>query len=219
MPEVSSDVIRILVIDDHVILREGVVSLIQAQPDFRVVGEAGSVAEATAKAEKLAPDLILMDYTLPDGTGLDATEAILKIQPDAKVVFLTVRDSDDALFSAIRIGAKGYLPKNISAAEMVSRLRGLARGKMALTEDLNSRVLSEFARTPSPISNDGFEELTPRELEILRELSHGATNREIADKMVISVNTVKNHVHQILQKLEVKNRRQAAKVAAERELN
>jgi DNA-binding NarL/FixJ family response regulator len=215
MSMTNASAVRILVVDDHVILREGVVSLLEAQPDFRVIGEAGTVAEAISMAAEMAPDLVLMDYRLPDGTGHDATRAILEADPEMNIVFLTVHEGNDELFGALRIGAKGYLPKNISASEMVNRLRGLAKGEVAITDPLVHRVISEFARSPEPLSDSAFDELTPRELEILRELSRGASNRDIAEKLFISVNTVKNHVHRILEKLEVKNRRQAGKIAAE----
>ncbi len=219
MSMASPGVIRILVVDDHVILREGLVSLLKTQPDFRVVGEAGTVDEAIGLAQELKPELVLMDYSLPDGTGLDATQAILEVRPDIKIVFLTVHEGDDVLFGAIRSGARGYLSKNISATEMVGRLRGLAQGQAALTGDQVGRILTEFARSPEPIGEDAFEELTPREVEVLKELAHGASNQEIADALFISVNTVRNHVHNILQKLDVANRDEAARMARKRGLS
>ena len=215
MTETRPGVTRILIVDDHVILREGVVSLLEAQPDFSIIGEAGTVAEAISMAAKLNPDLVLMDYGLPDGTGLEATTAILKVQPETKIVFLTVHQDDEELFSAIRSGARGYLPKNISGSEMVRQLRGLARGDAAMSSDIVGRILAEFARSPEPVKDGAFEQLTRRELEVLQEVARGATNREIADKLYISVNTVKNHVHHILEKLDVSDRREAARRAAE----
>jgi DNA-binding NarL/FixJ family response regulator len=132
-----------------------------------------------------------------------------------KIVFLTVHQADEELFSAIRSGAKGYLPKNITASEMVRQLRGLAQGDAAMSSDIVGRILAEFARSPEPFKDGTFEQLTRRELEVLQEIARGATNREISDRLCISVNTVKNHVHHILEKLDVGDRHEAAKVAAE----
>jgi len=220
MPGSTKNTTTLLVVDDHIILREGLVSLLDAQPDFHVIGEAGTVAEAVKMANELEPDLVLMDYGLPDGTGINATEAILKSRPESKIIFLTVHESDDELFGALRSGAKGYLLKNIPASEMINRLRGISQGEAALSGDMLNRILEEFSRTQKPVAanESAFNHLTPRELDVLRELARGASNQEIADKLFISVNTVKNHVHNILEKLEVDNRREAAKVAIDHRL-
>ncbi len=220
MPGSKANVTNLLVVDDHIILREGLVSLLDAQPDFKVVGEAGNVAEAVKMAAELNPDLVLMDYGLPDGTGIEATEAILKDRPESKIIFLTVHESDDELFGALRSGAKGYLLKNIPASKMINKLRGISQGEAPLSGEMLNRILEEFSHTKKPIAADesAFNHLTPRELEVLRELAQGASNREIAENLFISVNTVKNHVHNILEKLEVNNRREAAKVAIEQGL-
>lgn len=210
--------IRIVVVDDHVILRDGIVSILEAEPDFEVLGAAGSVAGALEAVRTHRPDLVLMDYGLPDGTGLEATREILASYPDTNVVLLTVHEEDDLLFEAVRSGAKGYLLKNISAKVMLARLRGLSQGEVAISPTQTRRILTEFARTPKPIRNGAIEQLTPREVEILRELARGASNQEIADTLYISINTVKNHVHNVLEKLGVDNRREAAKLAVERGL-
>jgi DNA-binding NarL/FixJ family response regulator len=206
---------RILLVDDQVLFREGVFGLIDAQPDLEVVGEAGSVAEAIAQARKLRPDLILMDFSLPDGTGLDATRAILADLPEIKIVFLTFHDDDVRLFDAIRAGGKGYLLKNVSTSNLLKYLREVEAGGAALTPDLTSRLVHEFARLePQSRSHRGAaSELTARELDVLRILVTGASNREIASQLVISENTVKNHMRNILAKLNLKNRREAAKFA------
>jgi two-component system, NarL family, nitrate/nitrite response regulator NarL len=206
---------RILLVDDHVLFREGVESLLAAQPDLDVIGEAGSVAEAIALARQFQPELILMDFVLPDGTGLDATTAILADLPQVKIVFLTFHDDDERLFAALRAGAKGYLLKNVSSAELLAKLRGVRDGQAALTLDKVTRVLDEFARqAPAPAQPEAVtEELTPREREVLAELATGASNHEIAVRLVISVSTVKKHVTSILTKLNVPNRREAARLA------
>jgi len=205
---------RILLVDDHVLFREGVQSLLAAQPDMDVIGEAGSVAEAIKLARQLHPELILMDFVLPDGTGLDATTAILADLPQVKIVFLTFHDDDERLFAALRGGAKGYLLKNVSSADLVAFLRGVRDGQAALTPDKVTRVLDEFARQPPPPAGPQAvtEELTPREREVLAELAKGASNREIGERLVISVSTVKKHVTSILAKLNVPNRREAARL-------
>jgi len=206
---------KVLIVDDHVLFREGLVSLLKAQPDITVVGEAGGVAEAIGMTRELEPDLVLMDFGLPDGTGLDATQAILAERPGTNIVFLTVHEQDDRLFAAIRCGAKGYLLKNVPVAKLLDYLRGVERGEAALSPTMTSHVLEEFARL-DPSRDPGpaeLAELTTRELEVLRELATGATNLEIADRLCISENTVKNHVGSILTKLNLSNRREAASLA------
>ena len=203
---------RILLVDDHVLFREGLVSLINGQPHFKVVGQAGSVPEAIAKTLELRPDLVLMDFSLPDGTGLDATQAILAEMPDVKIVFLTVHEEDDRLFAAIRSGARGYLLKNVPVTKLLAFLNGLERGEAAISSAMASRILEEFARTEPVQRRERAEtgDLTIRELQVLQELSSGASNSEIAERLVIAENTVKNHVRNILTKLNLRNRREAA---------
>jgi DNA-binding NarL/FixJ family response regulator len=206
---------RILLVDDHALFREGVYGLLASQPDLRVVGQGGSVSEAIDLARRLQPDLILMDFGLPDGSGLDATTAILAELPQAKIVFLTFHDDDDRLFAAIRAGAKGYLLKDVSSAELLAYLRGVAEGQAALTPVMTARILEEFARQPRPKAQaQGADAgLTPREREVLAQLATGASNHDIARRLVISENTVKNHVRSILAKLNLQNRRQASQFA------
>ena len=200
---------RILLVDDHVLFREGILSLLSSQPDLKVVGEAETVRDAVALARSLQPDLVLMDFSLPDGSGLEATQAILAERPDAKVVFLTVHDDDERLFGAIRAGATGYLFKNVRAAELLKSLRGVLRGEAGISPALARRILDEFSRLPAAPPPGAVEsiELTARELEVVRELARGASNREIARRLVISENTVKNHVRNVLGKLQVRSRR------------
>ncbi len=213
--------IRLLIVEDHIIMREGLVSLLASQPDFEVIGEAGTVADAITLSRELKPDLILMDYGLPDGTGLDATRAILSDNPEINIVFLTVHETDDDLFAAIRYGAKGYLLKNIAVGKMVEALRGMARGEAPLSRQMAGRVLHEFSRTRAP-ADDEVESvylLTPRELDVLAEICTGASNKEIGDKLFISANTVKNHIHNMLEKLGLTNRFELANYAAKRGLD
>lgn len=206
---------KVLLVDDHVLFREGLVSLLNSQPDFQVIGEAGTVQEAVVMVGNLKPDLVLMDFGLPDGTGLDATKMILTNYPETRIVFLTVHEEDDRLFAAIRSGAKGYLLKNVPVIKLLAFLRGVEQGEVAISAAMASRILMEFARTEPIRGRERIEmgELTLRELEVLRELAVGASNREIAERLVIAENTVKNHVRSILAKLNLRNRREATRYA------
>ena len=150
-PPPGTFVVRLLLVDDHVLFREGLISLLAPQPDFRVIGQAGSVQEAINAARTLRPDIILMDFTLPDGTGLEATQAILADMPDTKIVFLTVHDDDETLFAAIRAGAVGYLFKNTRATELLKRLRAVARGEAGISPAIARRILEEFSKTTTAL--------------------------------------------------------------------
>lgn len=208
---------KILLVDDHVLFRQGLVSLLNAQPDFEVIAQVGTVADAVQAAVERQPDLILMDLSLPDGTGLDATQQILAKQPSARIVILTVHEEDDRLFAALRCGAKGYLLKNVPISKLLSFLRGVEVGEAAISGEMVSRVFNEFARMdPSakrPVVSNVDNKLTTREMQVLKELTTGASNREIADRLIIAENTVKNHIRNILSKLNLKNRREAARLA------
>lgn len=207
---------RILIVDDHILFREGLTGLLKSQPDMEVIGECGSVQEAVEKALQAKPEVILMDFSLPDGTGVDAARTILNHLPHTQIIFLTVHDSDDRLIAAMRVGAKGYLLKNLSVSKLLASLRGvLERGEAAISRTAMARVLEEFAQStppnnsaPSPLIG-----LTSREIEVLQELADGITNQEIAARLYISENTVKNHIHNILEKLTINNRREAIEFA------
>jgi DNA-binding NarL/FixJ family response regulator len=208
---------RILVVDDHILFREGLISLLGNQPDFTIAGEAGSARKAIAMALDLKPDVVLMDITLPDGNGLEATRSILLQLPDTKIVMLTIHESDDLMIAAMRAGAKGYLLKDTPVMKVLASLRALIRGEVAISRAMMSRLLDEFtrlSRLPDPeVENLNGHNLTPRELEVLDLLGSDASNREIADHLFISENTVKIHVHNVLDKLQLQNRRQAGNFA------
>jgi two-component system NarL family response regulator len=205
----------ILIVDDQVLFQEGLAKLIDGQPDLKVVGGAFSVRDAVEKTRLLKPDVVLMDFMLPDGTGLDATSAILAERPSTHIVFLTIHEEDDRLFEAIRYGAKGYLLKNIPISQLTAYLRGLERGEPAISPKLTAHILREFSQTtarkePPP---DVLSHLTTRQREVLRELRNGASNRQIAHRLVLSEQTVKNHISHILEQLNLNDRYEAAEFA------
>ena len=157
----------ILVVDDHVLFRDGLISLFTSTPDFQVIGQAGSVSEGIEKALYHKPDIILMDFSLPDGTGLDATRAILEELPNCKIIFLTVFETDENLLTAIRLGAKGYMLKNVSSSSLISSLQALAQGEIAMSRKMMSRVLEFSRKVPLPPTNNLITKLSPREIDVL----------------------------------------------------
>lgn len=210
---------KILLVDDHVLFREGVASLLDTQPDMTVLGESASAKKAVVKARELKPDIILMDISLPDGTGIEAARQILAEQPEIKIVFLTVHEDDERLFEAIKCGGRGYLLKNMRTSELLDLLRGLERGEAAISRQMASRIMAEFAQmrtqlehAPADISDSEIT-LTTREIDVITLVTNGASNKEIADQLVVAESTVKNHMSNILNKLHLKNRREAAAYA------
>jgi len=203
----------ILVVDDHVLFREGLVGLFNSTPDFHVADQAGTVRESIEKAFCFKPDIILMDFSLPDGTGLDATRAILKELPECKIIFLTVYETNENLLEAIHLGAKGYLLKNVSGSSLLASLRALSDGEIAMSRKMMSKVVELSRSSSSHPPRNLLTKLSSREVDILIEVQDGASNLEIAQKLVLSENTVKHHIHSILEKLGVENRRQAGLLA------
>ena len=208
--------IRVLLADDHHLLREGLANILNGQEDFEVVGQAGDGLEAWIKAQKLTPDLILMDVTMPGCDGLEATQRIKRDLPETTIVMLTVRDEDEKLFEAIRNGAQGYLLKSIRSQDMLRLLRGAVRGEAAITPSLGGRMLEEFRRVgqrPAEDPTKNSAALTARERGVLSLVAAGATDKEIAEKLTISVHTVKSHMRKILAKLHFDRRHEAASFA------
>lgn len=206
---------RVLLVDDHVLFRKGLAALISGHPGFTVVGEAGNGLEAQAKARETMPDVILMDIHMPVCSGLDAVAAIKREMPHVGIVMLTVSEEEDDLFTAIKNGAQGYLLKNVDPADVFTMIEAVQRGEAGLTPAMMAKILEEFRKPVRGAAQPDAvrEELTPRELEVLQLVAHGASNKDIAEALVISENTVKIHLRNILSKLQLQNRLQAATYA------
>lgn len=208
--------IRILLVDDHDLFREGLAGIINAQADMEIVGEASDGLEALVKAQELKPSLILMDVQMPGMDGLEATRKIKQVLPDTAIVMLTVRDDNERLFESIKNGVQGYLLKTINSHEMLALLRGVVEGEAAILPSMAGRVLDEFRRMSKlmPLDHEvEIETLTPREREVLDLAAQGLTDKEIAERLTISLHTVKSHMRNVLSKLQVNTRHEAARLA------
>ena len=200
--------IRVLICDDHTIVRKGIGALLSTQPDVVVVGEAGDGAEAVRQAEALSPDVILMDLVMPELDGIEATRQITAQWADAHVLVLTSFAADDKVFPAIKAGALGYLLKDSKPEELLQAIHQVARGEPSLEPSIARKVLFELHHPPKAPPTP--EPLTERELEVLRLVAQGLSNREIAERLDITERTVCTHVSNILNKLHLASRTQAA---------
>jgi len=205
----------ILLVDDHVLFREGLYSLMKRWDDFEVVGEASNGEQALKLSNEFLPDLVLMDIAMPVMNGLEATRRITRELPTTRVVILTVSEDEDNLFEAIKSGAAGYILKDAPSRRLHDQLRGVMRGESPLSGAVAAKMLAEFNRqTDRQDALEVDEPLTEREQEVLRHVSEGLSNQEIANVLCLSENTVKKHLRNILQKLHLNNRVQAAVFAA-----
>ncbi len=200
--------IRVLVVDDHLVVRKGIRALLATEPDIEVVGEARDGAEAVAEASRLRPDVILMDLVMPQMDGIAAIERILAAQPAARILVLTSFDADDKVFPAIRAGALGYTLKDFGPAELVRAIQRVHRGESSLHPAIARKVLQELAHPP--LRPPTSEPLSEREVEVLRLVARGESNHQIAAALRISEGTVRTHVSSILSKLHLARRTQAA---------
>jgi DNA-binding NarL/FixJ family response regulator len=200
--------LRLLLVDDHALFREGLISLLSYQDDFTVVGEAEDAKSALEQARTYRPDIVLMDVELPGEDGVSATQRLKMEMPNITVVMLTVHDDSQTLFEAIKAGAQGYLVKNVRSKELLEQLRGIARGEAAISRRMAARILEEIRGQTEPFGPG--EELTAREMDVLELVTARLSNAEIAERLVISEHTVKNHMKSILSKLHLRNRQQAA---------
>jgi DNA-binding NarL/FixJ family response regulator len=205
--------LRILLVDDHVLFRKGVAALLSDRQNIQVVGEAGDGLEAIKTARETLPDVILMDIEMPNCDGLEATRRIKREMPHVTIIILTVSDDDHNLFDAIKIGAQGYLLKDLDPNQLYDMLERISLGEAPLSGVIAAKILKEFSQ-PSLMSTEEaviiVEDLTAREIDILQLVVEGMTNKEIASALKISENTVKIHLRNILEKLHLQNRIQAA---------
>jgi two-component system NarL family response regulator len=202
--------IRILVADDHVLFRRGLHMVLAQEPDLDLIGEAADGAEAVALALELVPDVILMDVKMPRRNGIEACQMIKDAAPSIRILMLTNSDEDSDLYEAVKAGAAGYLLKEISIDELASAVRAVHGGQSLITPSMATKLMAEFAAMARRGSDSRLPRLTPRELDVLRGIARGMTNREIAKSLFISENTVRSHVQNILDKLQLKTRMEAA---------
>ena len=209
---------RIILVDDHEVVRVGLKTLLERHPEYEVVGEAGSAREAIEKTENLQPDVVVMDIRLPGVSGIDACEEIVKRFPDTKVLMLTSYAEDEMLFSAIRAGASGYVLKQIGSEDLVKALESVGSGEGLLDPAVTQRVFQEVRRAVREEEASAFADLSQQEKHVLQLVSEGKTNREIAKALFLGEGTVRNYVSSILSKLAVNNRAEAAAYAVEHSL-
>jgi DNA-binding NarL/FixJ family response regulator len=217
----SGDPIRVLVVDDHALFRRGLQMVLEQEEDIEVVGEAGDGAEAVQRAADTVPDIVLMDVRMPKRGGIDACTAIKDAVPSAKIIMLTISDEEADLYDAIKAGASGYLLKEISIEEVAAAIRAVNEGQSLISPSMASKLLTEFAsmikrtddrqQVPTP-------RLTEREMEVLKLVAKGLNNRDIAKQLFISENTVKNHIRNILEKLQLHSRMEAVVYAVREKL-
>jgi two-component system, NarL family, response regulator DevR len=213
----SKPCIRLLLVDNHQIVRIGLATLFRTVPHFLVVGEAGTVAEAVAQARQCAPDVVLMDVRLPDGSGIEACRQIRSEQPDARVLMLTSYSDEEAVIASIMAGAAGYLLKDTDSEKLIESIEVIARGSSLLDPAVTQTVLSWMQQPSVQVPGDPLSELSEREREILPLVAEGKTNREIALLLSLSENSVKSYVSNILQKLRLARRAEAAAFMPRRE--
>jgi len=211
-PQPPGRKIRVLIADDHALVRSGLRSILDTEPEIEVVGEAGDGHEALAVAQELLPDVILMDIKMGDWDGVTATRRVRNSVPSSRVIVLTNYDEDDLVFSSIRAGASGYLLKEVTATQLTNSIRTVADGFSLIYPSVARRVLDEFGqlRSNAPSETDVYSDLTPREREVLRLVASGRANKEIGAQLGISERTVKTHISNIFSKLELTDRTQAA---------
>lgn len=212
-PAEQTRMFSIVIVDNNILFREGLANLLQREPGISVMTEASSIAEAVEKLRGVEANLALVDADLPDIDEFNGIRLLRNQHPQMQVVLLSAQESDDLLIFAVRSGARGYLLKNNSVSRFMASIHALERGEAVIPRAMVGRLLDEFSRVTSPVENEGLGVLTPREIEVLREIGRGRSNRQIAENLDIAENTVKVHVHNILEKLNLRNRRQAARYA------
>ena len=210
--QLAVEPIRVLVVDDHALFRRGLQMVLEQEPDIEVVGEASDGSEAVEKSADTLPDIVLMDVRMPKRGGIDACTAIHETVPSAKIIMLTISDEEADLYDAIKAGAMGYLLKEISIEEVASAIRAVHGGQSLISPSMASKLLTEFAtmvRKDDERQQVPTPRLTDREMEVLKLVAKGMNNRDIAKQLFISENTVKNHVRNMLEKLQLHSRMEA----------
>jgi len=210
--------IKLLLVDDQLLFREGLRTLLEVQPDFQIVGEASNGEEALRLSAANQPDVVLMDLRMPVMDGVTATRRLRDLFPAIRVIVLTTFDDDETVFDGLRAGAVGYLLKDVTSEKLCEAIRAAFRGEYFMQPSITAKVMSEFtrmARNPRPSQGELISDLSSRELEVLRLVATGANNKEIADQLVIAEGTVKNHLTSILAKLDARDRMQAVLKARE----
>lgn len=201
--------IHILVADDHPLFREGVRAMLHREPEIHIVGEATTGAEAIARAQELKPDVILMDLHMPEVNGIEATRTIVHGAPETRILVLTMFEDDDSVFAALRAGARGYLLKGADKAEVVRAIQAVAQGEAIFGPRIAQRLMTVFATDVQALLPPPLPELTDREREILTLIAAGSSNTAIAQQLVVSLKTVRNHVSNIFSKLQIVDRQAA----------
>jgi DNA-binding NarL/FixJ family response regulator len=219
----SYDPIRALIVDDHALFRRGLEMVLAAEDDIELVGEASDGAEAVQKAGESLPDVVLMDIRMPKSSGIEACRAMKEVAPSSKIVMLTISDEEEDLYEAIRAGASGYLLKDIPLDEVADVVRAVHGGQSLINPSMAAKLLTEFATLAKRGEEERAEQvpapkLTDREMEVLRLVARGMNNRDIAKELFISENTVKNHVRNILEKLQIHSRMEAVMIAVRENL-
>ncbi|MET7912011.1 response regulator transcription factor [Streptomyces avermitilis] len=215
------DPIRVLIVDDHALFRRGLSIVLAAEEDIQVVGEAGDGAEAVDKAADLLPDIVLMDVRMPKRSGIEACTSVKEVAPSAKIIMLTISDEEADLYDSIKAGATGYLLKEISTDKIADAIRAVADGQTQISPSMASKLLTEFQSMHGQTDTRQLAptpELTGRELDVLKLVATGMNNRDIAKELFISENTVKNHVRNILEKLQLHSRMEAVVYAMRKNL-
>jgi DNA-binding NarL/FixJ family response regulator len=218
----TSDPIRVVIADDHVLYRRGLQMVVSQDEDIEIVGEAGDGKEAVDRTVELLPDVVLMDVRMPHTSGIQACQTIKALVPSTKIIMLTMSDEESDLYEAVKAGANGYLLKDVPGEEIAEGVRAVHHGDSLISPSMASKLLAEFAQMSKrqgdrPAAVDA-PHLTDRELEVLRLVARGMANKEIAHKLFISENTVKNHVRNILEKLQLHSRMEAAMYAVRENL-
>jgi DNA-binding NarL/FixJ family response regulator len=215
----ESPLVRVLVVDDHALFRHGLLQVLQTAPDIEVVGEARDAQSAIELAAEWLPDIVLMDVRMPGMNGIEAARRIRAAQPAVRILMLTESEEEDDLYGAVRAGATGYLLKEVAIDEIADAIRAVAGGQALVSPMMTTKLLSEFNALSRRVEEEhDSRRLTPRELEVLRLIARGLSNKDIATELVIAENTVRNHVRNILEKLEVRSRVEAAMYAVREKL-